>query len=475
MAEQTTTTGAPPSFETRLSSDHLTLYVTAPDPSVDFPGTAARIAAELPKYELAVEIGADVLEDLLREVCTPGEHFIEYPLLTGDIPEPCRDGEIQWQDDYFQDGFACDEDTGRVDYWERAENRAVQADQLLAVVLLPLEGKSGRTLEGNEVPVAKPKPARLRAGKGVRTEETDDCIHVYAAVSGRVTLKDGNVSVDDVYAIRGDVGIETGNIHHTGALVVQGDVREGAQIECDGDVLIKGMVEPCRIVCGGNLTVGGGIVGDEDQRLDVAGSVQARYLNDVTLRCGGDVTVTSQIDHSEVECRGRVDVSRGRIAGSRVKAYKGVRVAHLGAAGATGTVIMAGADWQLEDRHRERKEKLGKLHEARDQITKAIAEITSLGALGDQARAQLDQLNAKVAQIDRALQAEAELQERENQESARDALREVAVLTTLWSGVTFVMGPAKSVSDRTYELPRLVTVRRDKVRILPMGELNTPD
>jgi uncharacterized protein (DUF342 family) len=464
------TATAPPEFQVRLSGDKLTMLVTMPDPHRSLEGAAARLALELPPLELAVDVGEDILRDLIAAACAPGEHLVDHPLLTGDPPVPPRDGEIQWQDDYFATGFARDEETNRLDYWERAERRAVTQDQLLAVVLLPRDGIPGRTLQGNEIPVSKPKPVRLRAGKGVRTEELDDRLNLYAAVSGRLSHKDGTVTVDDVYTIRGDVCLETGNVHHTGALVVQGDVKEGARIDCEGDVLVKGLVEPCDIACGGNLTVGGGIVGDQDHRIDVVGSVQARYLNDVILRSGGDVVVTSQIDHSEVETLGKVLIPKGRIAGGCIKAYRGITVGHAGAASATGTVLMPGCDWRLLAKRRDREATIIQLQEIRDQIKQRIDRTVADGVFDDAARQQIEDFKAKLVKIDRALQAAVAAMDEQQAESQRDGVREVAVLAALWSGVTFKLGQATVVSDRNYDLPRLVTLRRDKARILPMAE-----
>lgn len=474
--EQTTSTlSAPPEFCVRLSSDRLRLYVSAPDPRADLAGTASRLARELPALELAVEVGVDILLDLLSHACQPGEHLLDFPLLTGQPPQPPRDGEIQWQDDYFAEGFVVDEESGKADYWERAEKRAVGEGQLFAVLLLPQEGIPGRTLQGQEVSVAKPAVVRLRAGKGVRTQERGDRIEYFAAVSGRLQLKDGTVSVDEVYLIRGDAGLETGNITHTGSLVIQGDVKENVRIHCDGEILIKGLVEPADITCGSNLTVGGGIVGDGEHRLEVAGEVQARYLNDVNLRCGGDVTIISQIDHSHVESSGKVLVVKGRIAGSTVKAFKGIRVGNAGASGARGTLLIPGICWQYEEGGQERRTRLVKLQGARDKLNQGIAQLLTLGEL-DAARQQtLDQLKNKLAQVEQALKNEIANQGREAEEYMRAAVREVAVLNQLYAGVTFRIGNSQVTSDRNYEMPRLVALRRDKVRILPMGELNTPD
>ncbi len=471
----TTQAEAPPGFELRLSSDRLAVLVSAPDPHANLPALAARIARELPPFELAVEVGEDILRELLEQACEPGDHLVEFPLLTGQPPQPPRDGEIVWQDDYFAEGFAVDEETGRVDYWERAERRAVSEGQLLAELLLPLEGTPGRTLQDGEIPVPKPKAARLRAGKGVRTEERDDRVLYLAEMSGRIQLKDGTVTVDDVYQIRGDVGLETGNIRHSGAVVIQGDVKEGARIETDGDVMIKGMVEPADIVCGGSLTVGGGILGDPEHSLEVGGDLQARYLNEVQLRCGGDVNVVGQIDHSQVEAGGKVTAPRGRIAGGSVRAFKGIQVGQAGARGSTGTVLSAGTDWRRDEAARQRRERVSRLQQAREKVQTTLGQLLALGRL-DAAQTELvTKLRLKQKQIEAALSAETEAAETEAETAAREGVREIAVLAELWSGVTFRLGTASLRSDRSIELPRLVALRRDKVRILPMGQRNTPD
>jgi len=193
------------------------------------------------------------------------------------------------------------------------------------------------------------------------------------------------------------------------------------------------------------------------------------------LRCGGDVTVISQIDHSHVETLGKINIPKGRIAGGEVTAYKGVQTGHAGASSATGTKIMAGVDWRLVDKQHDRKAKMVQLQEIREKLQQTIEQAVAPGSLNDAQRAKIEELKGKIAKIDKAIQAESEVQERENAESVRDAVCEVAVLIALWSGVSFRLGTSKVISDRSYEVPRLVTLRRDKARILPMGEQNTPE
>lgn len=476
MSDQTSTKApAPPRVEARLSSDKIKLLVTVDDPHGNLVLSASRLQAELPPLELADEPDHEALQELLANACQPGESLEDYALLQGKAPFPCAHGSVMWARDFFASGFSVDEDSDTVDYWERAENRALVQDEPIAIMSLPREGVPGLDLQGNEISVEKPKAAKLRAGKGVRTEESPGRITYYAEVAGRLANKDGCISVENVYAINGDVNINVGNIHHTGTVTISGDVCEGATIEVDGDLFIKGLVEPCHIRCGGDLVVGGGVVGDEEHDIEVGGYVQARYLNDVTLICGGDVSVTSQIDHCHIQTLGKIDSARGRIAGGVIKTYQGGRVGQAGAPGATGTEIIIGVNWKHEREHAERQERLAKLQDARDKLAAAIAQAAQQGALDDGRRDAVVKLQNKLKQVDQALQAEAEAQNKAAQESIAGARREFGVLNETFSGVTFRIGSACVVSDRRYDLPRLVALRRDKVRILPMGDLNEPE
>lgn len=466
---------APPTCEVRLSNDKLALLVSMPDPHADLDAAATRVSMELSPLEMAEPPDLETLVRLLGEACEPGEHLADHVLIEGREPVPPRDATIEWQSEFFTEGFALNEDSGRLDYWERAEQRAVTENQDIAHLLLPIEGTPGLDLQGNEIAVPKPHNTRLRAGKGVRTEEREDMVIYFADVAGRISSKDGTVGVDNVYQIKGDVSLETGNIHHTGTVVISGDVREGATIEVDGDILIKGMVEPSTIVCGGNLVIGGGVLGDENSSLTVEGTVQARYLNDVTLRCKGDVSIVSQIDHSHVVTCGSVLVPRGRIAGGLVQAYKGLKVGQVGAAGATGTEIVIGTNWRFEEQREQRHARLVKLRETRDTLAAAVQRAATQGAFEDNRRIAVTKLQDKIKRIDSALTAEAEAQNNKATAVISGAVREMAVLESTWPGVTFHIGSNHVTSDHLYDTPRLIALRRDAVCILPMGEQNQPD
>jgi len=463
---------APPAFAVSVAPDKLAVLVSIADPHDDLDDAAGRIATALHGEQIAAVPDHAELCRRLAGACAPGEHLVDHPLITGRAAVPPRHGRLDWTDDFFADGFVMDEERDVVDYRERREKRAVDAGQVLAVLTAPREGEPGLDVFGNKIPVEKAHKERLRAGKGVHTEDQgEDAVRFVAEISGRLRLCDGTVAIDEVFTIKGNVGLETGNVRHPGTVIVLGDIEAGCHVETEGDLLVKGLVEPSMIVCGGNLTVGGGIVGDPDHRISVAGDVQARYLNEVVLDAGGDLRIHSQIDHSRIRTRGRIDIPQGRIAGGRVQAYRGIETGWAGAHGATVTVLVAGVDWRYEEEIASRREKTSRLQDARRHFQTAVTRYAPrLDCLTDEDRATLQSLREKIAQIDAALQAESQRQLQQGQLTAREGVREVRALKGICPGTVFQLGNLKDRVVKTIEKPRLVALRRDRVQVLPLNE-----
>ena len=245
-----------PMYDLRISEDGVSLLLDCRDPHGGLEATAARIDEDLVKMELPECPDLKTLLKILQKSCQPGEHLVGYPIIRGWLPTPGQDGRLERGRDYFAESWTDEDDTEVVDLWDQNDQRAVQKDEILARVHRPIPGEPGLDVYCREIPVPKPESVKLRPGKGVTTVDEGEWIDYYAETAGRIRYQDGTIFVDDVYVIKGDVSLETGNISHTGAVQVEGDVKTGATIEADGDISVKGMLEPCHIKCGGSLTVG---------------------------------------------------------------------------------------------------------------------------------------------------------------------------------------------------------------------------
>ncbi len=489
MAETETTTvencpeqEAPPqetpetsACQVQVSADRCSVLLDADDPLANPDLTLETIIAACTELQLPEIPAAEQLLTILQEACTPGEAVSALPLITGRPCVPPVNGRLDWARDFFTEGWAIDEKTGAIDFWEKIDNRNVKEDELLVSVLDPVPGEPGTDVFGKPINVEKPKTAKIRCGKGVHENPVAGGKGVFSSLGGKVRFNDGTIAVDEIYSIKGNVSLETGNIHHNGTVLIEGDVLEGASLDVHGDIEVKGLLEPCNIKAGGNLAVGGGIVGDRDHLIQVGGNLQARYIHQAVIRVEGDVMVINEIAHTDIQTRGKVDVSRGRIAGGYTLARKGILVAEAGAGGSAKTELVAGIDPTLKP----------KLKQIRDRIRKMTAARRSLLNAAEVYEFQEDELTPDQNQLLTGLQSrvealaasihEAELSLRRLAvESNRDARLEIVIFAEVRSGTIIQLGEPSIRVRSSIMKPRIAQRRGPRVLLLPMGEGNTP-
>ena len=468
--------GQAPAFSLRVSDDKVKVLLSCPDPHRDLVSTVHRILDEFKALELPEYPDAEFLTNALGNICAPGEHIVDAIVMMGYAAVLPRNGELVWSHDYFADGWGETAEGGNIDFWAKLDNRAVTAGDKLLELHEAVNGEAGVNVFGNKIAVDKPEKVRVRCGKGVRESEAGEGIkEFHAEISGRIRFTDNIVSVDDVYLIKGNVNLETGNINHTGTLQIDGDVETGASIRADGDIVVKGMLEPANVTAGGSLTVGGGIVGSDEMLIRVGGNVQAKYIKEAVIRAEGNITVTNEISHSDIEARGKVEASRGRIAGGRTIARQGITVGEAGASGSSQTLLVAGVDPTLESKLATRKKKLRKMESARSRMRQSINAMSAkAGGPNPDEQLLLQRLDRKARELGQAL-ADGEMEMRRLVQDAEAGAREdIFMLRECWSGTTIQLGEYKTLVRVSIMKPRLAKRFKTRVRIVPMGEGNMP-
>jgi uncharacterized protein len=460
-----------------VTDDKLSVLLDCPDPRRDLPGVVKHVLAAFARLKLPETPTADELAAFLTSCGEPGHPLQAQPVIMGYAATPPVDGRLEWTRDYFAEGWQADAAGSDFDFFARLDNRGVAQDELLATMWPPVPGEPGMNVFGAKLAVGKPQKARLRCGKGVATEEdADGTIRYRATVAGRVRLNDGTVAVDDVYIVRGNLGLAIGNVHHTGTLQVEGDIEQGVTVEVHGDIVVRGMIEPCTITCGGNLQVAGGIVGNEEHRITLGGGLQARYVRDAVIDAVGDVSIAGEISHATLRTLGRVLAPAGRIAGGLTVARAGITVGQAGAAGATGTVLVAGLDYQLEPRVAALEERLAREDNRRINAERTLAhpplatEVVSgaepipradLEAVLAGAAAEAARLKAEIAELIAVSEAACHA--------------EIAALQEVWSGTAIQLGHERLQVRASVRKPRLARLSQGRVALLPLGEGNMPD
>lgn len=188
------------------------------------------------------------------------------------------------------DQLALEEDEqGRVDLHHLHEFVVVDPGTPLLRRIPATRGEPGEDVMGE--PLA-PTPGRDRGFDSLDDSvepDPEDAKVLRAAIRGHPVFSASGVRVDPTLRLKA-VGVATGNIDFEGSVEVAGDVASGFVLNATGDILIRGMVEKADIRAGGNLTVLGGVMGEEVGRrhdgdlrlrthLTSGGTLSAKFIN----------------------------------------------------------------------------------------------------------------------------------------------------------------------------------------------------
>ncbi|MDI6703098.1 MAG: FapA family protein [bacterium] len=232
---------------------------------------------------------------------------------------------------------------GRVDFRELGFIQNVKEGEVLATKIPPTKCTPGMTVTGQEILGKDGEDFSIPAGKN--TEISEDGLELRATVSGQVIWSAGKVNVESVCEIKGDVGVQTGNIEFIGNIVIGGNIRDGYSVKATGDIEVKGSIEKAMVEAGGDIIVQNGILGRGGGKVTAGADIIAKFIENGNVEAKGDIFITEAIMHSQVDAGGRVVVyggKRGVILGGRIRAKEGVNARTIGSWTETETEIEVG-------------------------------------------------------------------------------------------------------------------------------------
>lgn len=223
----------------------------------------------------------------------------------------------------------------------------VEIDQHIGTIHPPTTGTPGTTITGKPIPPKAGNPANIKAGTGVRF--SDDGTQALATHTGRAVYSNNVISIAEEFVVTGDVDYEVGNITFNGFVDIKGDVLDDFHITATKGIKISGTVGACRIHCDGPVTIGT-MAGKGTGKISCKGTLQARYLNQVTVECWSDIIVSYEARNSVLKSTGSILLKTGQIAGGEAIALEGIEAKSLGARSGIKTHLTAGTYFPESDR-----------------------------------------------------------------------------------------------------------------------------
>ena len=276
-----------------------------------------------------------------------------------------------------------EDDSGVVDLKNLRDYITVEPGTPLMRRFPALEGKPGVNVIGGTTTLEP--GTNLDFDLKLEGSELDasDSNLLISSIKGIPVVMPNGVKVDPVLSIK-NVDHATGNVNFDGAILIGGNVTSGFSVECSGHIQVKGLVEHASLVSGGNIDIGGGVVGDSDASqpgeefsasLKAAGDISAKFINSAYLEAAGNLSVKEYVLSSQVKILGELQLGqeggKGRLLGGHTHAERGVIANILGSEAYVKTEITAGCDPLLQDT----LEKLVSSHSRRDHESKQLKEI----------------------------------------------------------------------------------------------------
>jgi len=260
----------------------------------------------------------------------------------------------------------------------------------------------GRAIAPASAPQAGGPPAAAAAASGtaagagglshdasIREEKDDKGNVTYIAVSpGEFRMEGQTISVAERFVVKGDVGMETGNVRFSGPVNVLGTVRRGFQLFAGGDTSIAGSVEASLVSSDGAIAIAGGIKGDRKGTIRAGKTVDVGFAEQALLLAVGDIRVRGNCALCSVKTNGRLLVGGqgGALAGGLCRARKGVDAMNIGSERSVKTEISFGQDYLVADMIEAEEREIEKIKALVVKADRDMAEATRTGAGLDQAR-----------------------------------------------------------------------------------------
>ena len=260
--------------------------------------------------------------------------------------EPGYDpAEVQQALERAATGATASRPAGSVDHYTKSIFNFVRVGAHVATIVYPFDGAEGRDVYGNTL---RPDPAAASSFACDDTLRKCDDGRLIAMRPGVLEWGESGLHITDALVIPGGVDFSTGHVDFPGSVTVKGGVRDLFKVIAKTNLQIDGLIEAATIRAGNDVTINGGMAAKEKGTLDVGRDAFAKYLNNVTVNVGRDLTVERELVNCRVTVGRAFAGPRAGIAGGALAAAGAVEVQNVGSEMGVATDLRLGSIPALE-------------------------------------------------------------------------------------------------------------------------------
>ena len=280
-----------------------------------------------------------IIEETVSRWLDKKLYCTDFLIAEGTPPERSRDAFIEYKFETEKVFNPTIDEKGVINFHQLNLLNNVVSGDVLAVLTPAYQGAPGTNLLGASIPSMNPVNKSLKYGKNV--ELSEDSLALISTATGHVDMAGDKVIVHNVYEIKGDVGVATGDVDYDGIVKISGDVLTGYSVKATIDIYVQGVVEGANITAGGNVAIANGVHGGDRASIVAGGDVAVKYLEGCVISAEGNV-VTSSTLHSNITANGSILVgsSQGLVKGGELYAKELISVKTVGSDLAGARVLL---------------------------------------------------------------------------------------------------------------------------------------
>jgi len=331
-------------LEVIVSPDKMSAYIRLENSaSSDAIIEEEYVIAKITEYGIVYGISQEDIADFCKTKSSLSRHKIAYGLR----PVDGEDGKYVLLFE-TETGSPKQLEDGKVDFRDLNLIHNVQKDDILCTIVPPVVGEDGYNVYGSLVKAKEGRQVNIKAGKNVVLSE--DGTEMRAETDGCVKFENGAISIEEVYRIKGDVGMKTGHVVFNGSVTIDGSVAEGFNVTAQKDIQIGGRVEGCEIKAGGNIVIANGISGMNKANIHAKGDISTKFIESAEVACEGniycDIILKSTVKAGKsIIMRGK----RGAIIGGSALAGEKIVAKTLGSDLNLHQTVTIEKDWRLRE------------------------------------------------------------------------------------------------------------------------------
>jgi len=325
------------------------------------------VGTKWPSLSEAVEylsnLGLDrglILEDRVESLISL-EKEVEV-VAEGVPPKEGKDAEIIWKVDFEAE--------------RRGEILIVEEEQVLGVIVPPVEGEPGKNVKGESVAPPPVRDIEIPSDlEGVEVVE----LEIKAARQGYCELVNGFPIVKETMIfekLSEDIDVK-------GIVYVKGDVTF-CKVKVDGNLLIGGIAEKVEFDVTGKIVVKGGIVGKEETTIN-SHALYAKFIQDADVWAEREIIVSEYVRGGDIATDGRFicEAGKGQVI-TKVRACLLARAKIWGSEGEVKYEVEVGYPMKLKrefERIEKEAEEVNKIAEEKNKEFAVLKKKFQLGEL----------------------------------------------------------------------------------------------